>query len=84
MPSATFDIGARRLADVHDLVDERDARHQGGVRGELVISAGDVRERTTGASILMELLDGVAVGVVGTRRSRCGPAPLSGRQFPRR
>ena len=57
------DVGARRLADVRDLVDERDAGHQEGVRGELdhlgrVHVAADDRR----VQLLVERRHRVAVG----------------------
>ena len=58
-------VGARRLADVRDLVDERDPGHQRGVRGELRhLRRGDVRADDRGVDSCVELLDGVRVGSV--------------------
>ena len=65
-PSATADdVGAGRLADVRDLVDEADPRHQGRVRGELDhLGRGDVGAHDRRVDPAVQLLDGVAVGVL--------------------
>ena len=86
MPSATVDdVGARRLADVRDLVDERDARHEGRVRGEL----DHLRRRHVAADDrrvdpVVEPRDDVAVGLV--ERADDDAVRLhevAGRPFPR-
>ena len=68
------DVGAGRLAHVRDLVDERDTRHQEGVRGQLDhlrrvdVGAHDrrlepvVERRDRGAVVLDERADHDAVG----------------------
>ena len=77
MPSATVDdVGAGRLADVRDLVDEADPRHRGtAFAASLIISAdGDVaaddgrldavvQRSTTVAVRLVERADDDAIGV---------------------
>ena len=59
------DVGAGRLADVRDLVDEADPRHQRRVRGELDhLGRGDVAADDRPVDPAVQLLDGVAVRVV--------------------
>ena len=63
MPSATVvDVGARRLADVRDLVDEGDARHERSVRGELHhLGRRDVTADDRRVDARVQRLDHVAV-----------------------
>ena len=86
------DVGAGRLADVRDLVDERDARHQGGVGGELDhlrrrdIAADDgaldtgVQRRDGVPVLLAECADDDPVGVeeVGDRGALGGELRVRG------
>ncbi len=59
------DVGACRLADVRDLVDEAHARHEGGVRCELDhLGRGDVRPDDARVDSLVERCDDVGVGLV--------------------
>ncbi len=59
------DVGARRLADVGDLVDERDPRHQGCVRRELDhLRRCDVAADDGRLDPVVQRGDTIAVGVV--------------------
>ena len=59
------DIGAGRLADVRDLVDEADPRHQRRVRGQLDhLGRGDVAVHDGRVDPGVELLDRLAVSFV--------------------
>ena len=65
------DVRAGRLADVRDLVDERDARHQERVRGELDhLGRVDVAAHDRRVERRVERGDGVAVARARTRRRR--------------
>ena len=56
------DVGAGRLADVRDLVDEADPGHQRRVRGQLDhLGRGHVAAHDRRVDAAVELLDGVAV-----------------------
>ncbi len=67
-----FDVRADQLADVRDLVDEADPRHQKGVRGQLDhLRRRDVRAHHHRVELLVELLD--AVTVVGIERADHDP-----------
>jgi hypothetical protein len=58
------DVRAGRLADVRDLVDERDPRHQRGVRGQLDhLGRGHVRAHDRRLDALVQLRHRVAVGL---------------------
>ena len=70
------DVGAGRLADVRDLVDERDARHQEGVRRELDhLGRVDVGAHDRRVDRRVETRNRVAVLGMGRSRSRCGRDP---------
>ena len=82
-PSATFDdVGAGRLADVRDLVDERDARHQERVRRELDHLRRVDIARTIGASS-DAYSAATRVRVVGVERADHDPVrPMKSRDRP--
>ena len=81
-----LDVGADELADVRDLVDERDARHQERVRRELDHLGGvDVCAHDGRVDARVQRLDRVAVRLV--ERADDDPIGLhevAHRAFPRR